>query len=106
MANVLAHDPAADATALRHHLMRHALTNVVGAHPHTDVHIVERTLTGGEMMLLSTDGIHGVLDDRCLERLLAEGLELADLAAGIVQAALGCGSRDNCTAVVARYLPA
>lgn len=106
MADVLAHDPAVDAAALRHHPMRNALTNVVGAHPQTDVHVVERTLIGGEVLLLSTDGVHGVLDDRRLEQLLEAGLDPADLAASVVQAALGRGSRDNCTAVVARYLPA
>ena len=106
MADVLARDPGVDAAALRHHPMRNALTNVVGAHPRTDVHIVERTLTGGEVLLLSTDGVHGVLGERRLEQLLAEGLDPAPAAAKVVRAALGSGSRDNCTAVVARYLPA
>ena len=43
--------------------MRNALTNVVGARARTEVHVAEETLAGGELLLLSTDGVHGVLDD-------------------------------------------
>ena len=105
MADVLAHDPDADPVVLQHHPMRNVLTNAVGARPRTDVHLVEERLAGGELLLLSTDGVHGVLDERRLERLLAENDHVAEMAAKIVRAALSRGSRDNCTAVVARYLP-
>ena len=72
MATVLAHDPQVDPVVLQHHPMRNALTNVVGARPRTDVHVVEEALAGGEPLLLTTDGIHGVLDDHRLERLMQE----------------------------------
>ena len=77
MATVLAHDPEADPTALQHHPMRNALTNVVGPASRTQVHVVEETLAGGELLLLTTDGVHGVLDDRRIERLLRDADELA-----------------------------
>src|SRR5262245_48607763 len=38
--------------------MHNVLTNVVGA-PATVVHVIEQALTGGEVLLLSTDGVHG-----------------------------------------------
>ena len=47
--------------------MRNALTNVVGADRRTDVHVVEEVLSGGELLLLTTDGVHGVLDDDRIE---------------------------------------
>jgi len=100
----LANDPDADPIALQHHPMRHALTNVVGAEPRTDVHVREEALAGGEILLLTTDGVHGVLDDRRIEELLKEGGRVEDVAAGLVGAALSRGSRDNCTAVVGQYL--
>jgi protein phosphatase len=110
--SILAQDPGVDPAALRRHPMRNALTNVVGARACTDVHVAEETLTGGEVLLLSTDGVHGVLDDRGIEGMLAAGLEPRPVAAhpsriaeGVVRAALASGSRDNCTAVVARYAP-
>jgi serine/threonine protein phosphatase PrpC len=106
MASILAHDPDANPGALRRHPLRSALTNVVGAHPRTEVQIVEEPLRGGELLLFSTDGVHDVLEDVHLEQLLAQdGADVAGIAAQIVRAAIAHGSRDNCTAVVARYTP-
>jgi serine/threonine protein phosphatase PrpC len=103
MATMIARDPAADLRAYRHHPMRHALTNVVGGRARTDVHIVEETLEDGDRLLLTTDGIHGVLDDCVLERLACGPEPPETAAARIVHAALARGTRDNCTAVVAQY---
>jgi serine/threonine protein phosphatase PrpC len=103
VASVLAHDPLADPILLQNHPMRNALTNVVGARSRTDVHVLEETLTGGELLLLTTDGVHGVLDEARLEELLRDGDTLARTAGAVLSAALARGSRDNCTAVVARY---
>ena len=105
MASMVADDPRAELRTLLQHPMRHALTNVVGARSRTDVHVVEEILGGGELLVLSTDGVHGVLDDHRLERLVLEGGNLRQIATSLVGAALARGSRDNCTAVVARYLP-
>lgn len=104
MVSMLAHDPAADPLLLEHHPMRNALTNVVGARARTEVHVVEQTLSGGDLLLLSTDGVHGVLDARRLERVLLEDGDPRAIAYGVIKAALARGSRDNCTAVVARYV--
>lgn len=102
-AEILGREGDIDPAVIRHHPMRGALTNVVGTRPQLDVHITELTLAGGERFLLSTDGVHGVLDDEWLERLLTRTEDLRETAAGVVEAALARGSRDNCTAVVARY---
>jgi protein phosphatase len=103
VATVLATDPKADPLLLQHHPMRNALTNVVGARTRTEVHVVEEALAGGELLLLTTDGVHGVLDDERLERLMREEENPRELAERVVSAALTRGSRDNCTAIVARY---
>jgi serine/threonine protein phosphatase PrpC len=105
MATVLAHDPQADPLLLQHHPMRNALTNVVGARPRTDVHVVEETLAGGELLLLTTDGVHGVLDDPRIERLMGDDEDPGEIARNVIATALVRGSRDNCTAIVARYYP-
>ena len=106
MARVLAENPDADVDALQRHPLRHAVTNIVGAHAHTDVHVVERTLAGGEWLLLSTDGLHGVVEDRRLEDLLRGGNDPRVIAWRMIRAAVALGSCDNCTAVVAQYHPA
>jgi protein phosphatase len=103
MASMLAHDPTADPVMLEHHPLRNVLTNVVGARVRPDVHVAEETLTGGELLLLSTDGVHGVLDEDRIGQLMLEEEEPQAIARGVITAALTRGSRDNCTAVIARY---
>ena len=103
MATVMAKDPRADPSLLQHHPMRHVLTNVVGTRRTTDVHVVEEPLAKGDRILLTTDGVHGVLDDGRLEGLLADSRDLGGAASAIVRAAIARGSRDNCTAIVAQY---
>jgi len=44
-----------------------------------------------------------VLDDSRIERMMLEEEEPRAIAHGVIKAALARGSRDNCTAVVARY---
>ncbi len=104
VATVLAQNPSVDPVVLKQHPMRNALTNVVGGRPGADVHVHEERLSGGEVLVLSTDGVHGVLDDRRIRELVLDGGDLAGMATALVSAALLRGSRDNCTAVVARYL--
>jgi protein phosphatase len=103
-ASVLARDPQMDPVALQNHPMRNALTNVVGSRARTTVHVSEHVLTGGELLALTTDGVHGVLSDLSLTQVLVQG-DSKRIAAGLVDAALSHGSRDNCTAVVAEYVP-
>ncbi len=104
LASVLQDDPTANPALLETHPFRHALTNVVGSARGTEVHVVEEELEGGELLLLSTDGIHGVLADDRIEQLMLDSGDVEQMAAGLVTAALARGSRDDCTAVVGRYL--
>jgi serine/threonine protein phosphatase PrpC len=103
MATVMEKAPHADASLLQYHPMRHVLTNVVGGRRTTDVHVVEEPLASGDRLLLTTDGVHDVLEDRRLERLLADARDLAGAASAAVRAAIEGGSRDNCTAIVGEY---
>lgn len=103
MATVLANDPGVDPSILQHHPMRNALTNVVGSRLRADVHVKEEVMTGGEILLLTTDGVHGVLEARRIVQLLRDAADPSQAAGELIAAALARGSRDNCTAVVARY---
>jgi len=102
MASMLAHDPGANPALLQQHPMRHALTNVVGTRPRTDVHVVETELNAGDRILMTTDGVHEVVDDGKLERLISPDQPPEAIANAIVKTALARGSCDNLTAVVIR----
>ena len=105
IADLLSENPQTDLSLFRNHPMRNALTNVVGAEPRTNVHVIDEMLEGGELVVLTTDGVHGVLDDRRIEQLLTDGVNAADMTGSLIEAALARGTRDNCTAIVAQYLP-
>jgi serine/threonine protein phosphatase PrpC len=101
-ATVLASQRGTDAAAPPES-MRRVLTNVVGAREQADVRITEHDLKGGEMILLCSDGLHGVLDDSMLLKLLSAGGTASDIVSRLIAAALAGGARDNITAVVARF---
>jgi len=104
-ATVLAHDPALRPEDIEHHPMRNVLTNVLGGRPTVDVHVSERTLRSGDMLLLCSDGVHGVVDAKELSHILRSAAGEVEAAEQIVARALENGSRDNVTALVIRYEP-
>jgi serine/threonine protein phosphatase PrpC len=65
--------------------------------------VVEQELASGDLLLLTTDGVHGVLDEARLMRLVVSDLPLNAIAEDVIAAALQRGSKDNVTVVVARY---
>jgi protein phosphatase len=102
-ATILAHDPRLSSADIAKHPMRNVLTNVLGARDHVDVHVSEHDLEPGDLVLLSSDGLHGVLDDPTLGRLATAQPDLSLAARHLVDAALDRGSRDNVTALLLRY---
>jgi len=102
LAAILSQNPDTDPAMFRQHPMRNALTAVVGALPRIDVHVAEVPLASGDTVLLSTDGVHGVLDDKRLAELMT-GDDLEQMAKRIVVAAMDAGSTDNCSAIVGRF---
>lgn len=86
--------------------MRRVLTNVIGAREQTDVRITEHDLAAGDAILLCSDGLHSVLDDRTMEAVVATGDTAAEIVPRLIQKALAQGARDNLTAVCARFVGA
>jgi serine/threonine protein phosphatase PrpC len=84
------------------HPMRHVLTSVVGSREDTPPEIVEPALERGDMLLLSTDGLHSVLDDRHIAEVLTGETEPGRAAERLVADAIERQSTDNVTALVLR----
>ena len=68
-----------------------------------EVHLYERELKGGEVLLLCSDGIHGVLSADDLKAVLQNTPDPEAAADIIVRKAIDAGSRDNVTALVVAY---
>jgi protein phosphatase len=90
-------------TDLEHHPMRHLLTSVVGRKAELDVSVKELTMADGQMLLLSTDGMHGVVPVDSIAAILRTDPDLDRAAQLLITAALGANSKDNVTVVLARY---
>jgi len=102
-ATILAQDPSMNPAEIAHHPMRNVLTNVLGARDQVEVHLSERSVSPGDVMLLCTDGLHGVLDADSLKAILKGAPDVDVAARTLVEAAMERGSRDNVTALVVRY---
>jgi PPM family protein phosphatase len=102
-ARILAQDTSLQADEIAQHPMRNVLTNVLGARDSVDVHVSERTLVGGDLLLLCSDGVHGVLPPDAIQKVLENTSDVAHAPRKLVDAALEGGTRDNLTALVIRY---
>lgn len=85
---------------LDHPDFAHQLTRALGLEDTVRVDFHQGTLQVGDVLLLTSDGVHGVLKPRALAALLGQARPAQALSAAIVQAALAAGSRDNATALV------
>jgi len=93
-----------DEDSLRHHPMRHVLTMAIGASAPLAINHYRVPLSSGTMVLICTDGLHGVLETPQMESILAtnQGASLEDSCRRLIQAAKDAGGPDNVTAVLMR----
>jgi serine/threonine protein phosphatase PrpC len=94
-----------DEASLRSHPMRHVLTMAIGASAPLAVNYYSVPLKERALMLICSDGLHGVVDGAELERILRggqNGASLEDSCKRLIQAAKEAGGPDNITAVLVR----
>ena len=94
-----------DEESLKHHPMRHVLTMAIGASTPLTINHYRVPLRAGELVLICSDGLHGVLESGEMERILAPGRNGGSLEAscrGLIEAAKQAGGPDNVTAVLIR----
>jgi PPM family protein phosphatase len=88
------------------HPYAHLLTRVLSADMSPAPDILAPSMLPGDLILLSSDGLHGEIGADELQSLVASGLPLADLVKALVDTAIREGGRDNITAIAIRILPA
>lgn len=85
-----------------HRDFSHQLTRSVGSDERLLVDYSQGDLQTGDLFLLLSDGVHGVLPEPELRALLAHDQPAQSLSEELVQAALRRGSADNVTALAVR----
>lgn len=78
------------------------LTSVLGGDASVTVHVSERLWTAGDTLMLCSDGLHGVVTEPELLRLLQAHADPAEAARHLVDAAIEHGTRDNVSVIVVR----
>ena len=78
---------------------RFALSRAMGVELNVEIDVHRVTLQSGDRLLMTTDGIHGVLDDRAMLR-FGGGGDVEQASESLGKAAYRRGSDDNLTALV------
>ena len=80
------------------HPLRHVVTRAMGMNANFEVEWGTHALGLGDIILLSTDGLHGAVSEKLIEECLARyGLDALDK---LIDLALDAGGRDNVTIVL------
>ena len=87
---------------VEHHPLRNVITKAVGARDAIDLDLIEHDLQPGDVVMLCSDGLHGMVHDQEIGRILVAPHSLEEATAHLVDAANEAGGRDNVTVVLLR----
>lgn len=85
---------------LKTHAYRNMLTRAIGADETVEGELLEVGFAPGDLLLLSTDGLHGVIEESQIAGILTSSSSLADVGQALVDSVLESGAPDNVTAVL------
>jgi len=94
-----------DEESLRNHPMRHVLTMAIGASAPLTVNYYAVPLQLGAMVLMCSDGLHGVVEAPQLQAILESGRNgtpLSETCRSLIEAAKEAGGPDNVTTILVR----
>jgi serine/threonine-protein phosphatase Stp1 len=85
----------------RHHPWRNRITRALGTRPTFELERRSVELRPGDLVLLCSDGLTGVLEERTIEAVLAR--HRLEAAGPLIEATLARGAPDNVTVVIGAY---
>jgi len=91
-------------SALKTHPMRHVLTMAIGVSSPLHIHSYVLQPQAGSVLVLCSDGLHGVVDEKILGETLNHQRNLEDAAHYLIDAARAAGGPDNITVVLLRVV--
>lgn len=91
-----------DENSLKTHPMRHVLTMAIGVSAAVRILYYAVALRPGTLILLSSDGLHGVVAEDEIQRVLSDSGSLDEKCQELISAAHAAGSPDNVTVLLIR----
>jgi serine/threonine protein phosphatase PrpC len=89
-----------DEASLKIHPMRHVLTMAIGVSPELRIHSYAVHPNPGELILMSSDGLHGVIEAGVIADKLSGNGSLQAKCERLIEAAKQAGGPDNITVVL------
>ena len=89
--------------ALKVHPFRHVVTMAIGVSSPLQVRTYVVRPKAGTVLLLCSDGLHGVIDDDRIAALLSGQKDVERCAHGLIDAARDAGGPDNITVILLRF---
>jgi protein phosphatase len=102
-ANVMNPSGSLSERDLANNPMRNVLTQAAGAESPVDVHITELKLATNDVLLLSSDGLHGVIGDAAIRSILGSSESVEHQVERLVAASKVNGAPDNVSCVLIAY---
>jgi protein phosphatase len=84
------------------YLPRNVITRALGIAPTVDVDVTSCDVEPGDVFLLCSDGLHGLVDDEHMKAIIRATDVLTEACSRLVEAANRNGGKDNITAVLVR----
>lgn len=84
------------------YLPRNVITRALGIGPSVDVDLRAERVEVGDVFLLCSDGLHGLVDEHEIARIIGANTVLAEACGKLIECANENGGRDNITAVLIR----
>jgi serine/threonine protein phosphatase PrpC len=90
----------------RYHPYSNVITRCVGASPEVEPDIYRGEVRNGDLFLVASDGLTGMVDDRRLGQLLGSRAEPERKVQALISEANGRGGLDNITAIIVQAVEA
>jgi serine/threonine protein phosphatase PrpC len=88
----------------RYHPQRNVVYRTIGDKPNVEVETSTHTLAPGEALLLCSDGLTGMIEDRIIQKLILDAPSPQEACERLVSAANAAGGEDNITAIVIQII--
>lgn len=91
---------SSEALANRENPLAHVLTRAIGVSDNSEAEIKEFTLKVGSRLILCTDGVHDVISNKSLNRLLTKKASLPEIGKELDLEIVKAGAPDNFTYII------